>query len=271
MKCRWSGGEQKTTSGTDRNQPIHSYIHFLKLYLSIFYTCFFPILHCKGLLEPIRAGEGREAGTTLDRSPAYRSANSQRQTFILTDKRVFELWEETGVSGENPRMCRENMQTPHRKARAEIQTPNPLVRLFYVHKLTHTNVHTHTKPVIPATWKTPDYHLLCLRWALVGTLQADRNWNPLVQWKTMTEISHTIHLHKSHKCAIITNKFKELLINEKTIRRCFLLVKLLIYLRNWTNLQTKHFGQKKVLRTLEDFTLFVSTLKWLETWYESPP
>ena len=136
---------------------------------------------------------------------------------------------------------------------------------------THTHTHTHTKPVIPATWKTPDYHLLCLRWALVGTLQADRNWNPLVQWKTMTEISHTIHLHKSHKCAIITNKFKELLINEKTIRRCFLLVKLLIYLRNWTNLQTKHFGQKKVLRTLEDFTLFVSTLKWLETWYESPP
>ena len=38
------------------------------------------------------------------------------------NKHVFGLWEEAGVTGENPRMHRENMQTPHRKAGAKIRT-----------------------------------------------------------------------------------------------------------------------------------------------------
>ena len=42
------------------------------------------------------------------------------------DKRVFELREQTGVPRDNSHMHRENMQTPHRKAGAEIRTLNLL-------------------------------------------------------------------------------------------------------------------------------------------------
>ena len=51
------------------------FIHFLYLLL--------PILGRRGLLEPIPAVKGRETGSTLDRSPAYCGANTQRQTFNL--------------------------------------------------------------------------------------------------------------------------------------------------------------------------------------------
>ena len=47
---------------------------------SIFYSCFFPILVRRDLLEPIPAVKGREAGYTLDRSPAYRRDNTQRHS-----------------------------------------------------------------------------------------------------------------------------------------------------------------------------------------------
>lgn len=40
-------------------------IHFLHL--------LFPILDRRGLLEPLRAVKGREAGSSMHRSPAYRS------------------------------------------------------------------------------------------------------------------------------------------------------------------------------------------------------
>ncbi len=41
---------------------------------------------------------------------------------------VFGLWEEAGISGENPRRHEENMQTPHRKTPADrwVRTQNPL-------------------------------------------------------------------------------------------------------------------------------------------------
>ena len=39
---------------------------------------------------------------------------------------VFGQWEEAGIPRENPRMRRENMQTPHRKAPDEIWSRNPL-------------------------------------------------------------------------------------------------------------------------------------------------
>ena len=58
------------------------------------------------LLEPVPAVTGREVGSTQD------------------SLRVFGLWEETRVHGDTPRMHRENIQTTHRKAEAEIQTPN---------------------------------------------------------------------------------------------------------------------------------------------------
>ena len=115
-----------------------------------------------GLLEPIPAFKGREAGYTLDRSPAYRRANTQRQTFTLTntygqfrlinwpDKHVFGSGEETGLPGENPRMHRENMQTPHRTARAEIQTPNLLaVRRPPLHRTTRDTICRWNPPLIP--------------------------------------------------------------------------------------------------------------------------
>ena len=35
---------------------------------------------------------------------------------------VFGQWEEAGIHGENPRIHRENMQTPHRKAPVYIYT-----------------------------------------------------------------------------------------------------------------------------------------------------
>jgi len=38
----------------------------------------------------------------------------------------FEWWEEAGAPGENSCIYEENMQTPHRKAPARIQTRNPL-------------------------------------------------------------------------------------------------------------------------------------------------
>ena len=84
------------------------------IHLSILYSCFFPTLGYRGLLERIPAVKGREVGHTLDRSPANRKANTQRQTGIhshtygqfrlisSSDKHDFGSWEETGKPGENP-------------------------------------------------------------------------------------------------------------------------------------------------------------------------
>lgn len=41
---------------------------------------------------------------------------------LLTFKHVFELWEETGVPGENPCLHRKNIKTPHRKTPVWIGT-----------------------------------------------------------------------------------------------------------------------------------------------------
>ena len=75
----------------------------------------YPHLGRRGLLEPIPAVKGQRAGYTLDRSPAYRRANTQNQKTIATHnhtygqfrltnspkKHVFGLWEETKVPREN--------------------------------------------------------------------------------------------------------------------------------------------------------------------------
>ena len=92
----------------------------------------------RGLLELIPFVRRRKAGSTLSRLPAYYRANTQRQIFNVThtygqfklinspDKHVFGSCKETRLPGENPHMHRETMQTPYRKARAEIGTPNLL-------------------------------------------------------------------------------------------------------------------------------------------------
>ena len=89
------------------------------------------------LLEPIQAVKGREVGYTLNRSPTYYRTNTHRQTihtctysqFRLINslnKHVFRLWEETRMSRENSDVQRENMQSPQRKAGADIQNHDPL-------------------------------------------------------------------------------------------------------------------------------------------------
>ena len=49
---------------------------------SFYVPASFHILGHRDVLEPIPAIKGREAGSTLDRSPAYCRANTQRQTDI---------------------------------------------------------------------------------------------------------------------------------------------------------------------------------------------
>ncbi|XP_055362906.1 Fc receptor-like protein 5 [Betta splendens] len=80
----------------------------------------------RGVLEPIPAGYGREAGYTLDGSPVHRRA-THRQTTIHSHTHTYGQWREAnqpnarlwtvgGEPGENPRKHGENVQTPHRKA-----------------------------------------------------------------------------------------------------------------------------------------------------------
>ena len=45
---------------------------------------------------------------------------------------IFARWEEAGVPGENPHMHRENFQTPHRKAPAEIWTRNKICFTLWI-------------------------------------------------------------------------------------------------------------------------------------------
>ncbi|XP_054613625.1 uncharacterized protein LOC129170266 isoform X3 [Dunckerocampus dactyliophorus] len=86
-----------------------------------------------GMLEPIPADFGRQAGYTLDWWPANRRAHIDKQPFTLTFIPMDNLesainltcmflgmWEEAGVPRENPHTHGENMQTPHRNALGRI-------------------------------------------------------------------------------------------------------------------------------------------------------
>ena len=109
------------------------------IYPSICYSCFFPTWGRRGLLSLSQLLRGKRQGTPwMGGQPIAGLTLKDKETFTLTltysqfrlinspDKHVFGSWEETGVLAENPHMHRNNMQTPHRKAGDEIQTPNLL-------------------------------------------------------------------------------------------------------------------------------------------------
>lgn len=90
-----------------------------------------------GVLEPIPAALGREAGYALDKSRTHPWTNVQRRSLnpdiqfccsfsitisLLTQIHVCQLWEKGGGPGENPSRGKENVRTPYRKRGSDPMT-----------------------------------------------------------------------------------------------------------------------------------------------------
>ena len=122
------------------------YIHLPQhgVYLTSVWLSFCPSIHTlpillilwgsRGELEPIPADIGREAGDTLDGSPAYRRVHITTKATINTHIHTYGQFpvSPTSVCMSLDRPARENLQThgekiqaPHRKTPVEPTSPNP--------------------------------------------------------------------------------------------------------------------------------------------------
>ena len=149
---------------------IHPYIHFLFLLLSNFGS--------QGIcwsLSQLSRGErwvtpwigtpwiGRQhiAGLTLKDKFPLTHTYGQFRLINSPDKHVFELWEETGVSGENPHKHRENMQTPHRKGRSWDSNPKPFCCEATALTTGRLCFKSFISKVRPGKWKKAWLHVVC--------------------------------------------------------------------------------------------------------------
>ena len=119
-----------------------------------------PYIHCLSPLYPTQDCRGTWSLSHCHRSGVQPSSQGQTATnetnnhahsLLLLygqcrimnkpNTHVLGLWKEFGESRENPRLDRENMETPHRKAAAGIWTRNLLKNFFnptilYIHTFT---------------------------------------------------------------------------------------------------------------------------------------
>ncbi|XP_061622644.1 protein GUCD1 isoform X1 [Phyllopteryx taeniolatus] len=166
-----------------------------------------------GMLEPIPAIFRREAGYTLNWSPANRRAQTTIHTHIYTYRQfrvfnqptvhVFGMWEETGVPGENPRRHGENRRGRHLKpgpqnCEADVLTSRPPCRLdedqttvydYFMQKFKKfQRVHILSPPPPPPPHCI--YHIQCCRFISSKETQEQTPTQPLLASRCLHNYSY---------------------------------------------------------------------------------